>query len=372
MRQLDLLEKTPPLTWGDGHPLPYPCWTNSRKTVIFPSLSSYEEFIQTIEPNSAEQLQEHTYNTVGGFVRFYESWQKSRTSLKEFFHVYQPPIIPEHFTCVGLISSLRRSIVNSYSDKYPFLPSALYYVSCEEKIWCAERYMEQCPPNKVTAEKEHVMMAMKFKIGSESREGVMILDPGYHIPMPITCMVDRKYPHTGTWFHKDGTSTVKEYSYQLNQRKNYIKWNVTVTKPGKTPAKHESLIYVDLPYLSKESVSERRNLVFPFKSWVKRDMKGRIPAGVYFNIPESLQDKQIQVTAFYLNGKERLTKKQNVEEEWSREWINFLIKCGELMEVDIPHLFQTVHRLCKCLKDTQFLQQVSNINNDIYEMSVDN
>ena len=46
------------------------------------------------------------------------------------------------------------------------------------------------------SEKEHVLVALKIKIGA--RYGILLLDPGYHIGRVITIMKDQFYPNTGT------------------------------------------------------------------------------------------------------------------------------------------------------------------------------
>lgn len=51
-----------------------------------------------------------------------------------------------------------------------------------------------------------------------------------------------------------------------------------------------SLIYVSRPYLTAVDVTERRNLVYNFRSLLSRDPKGHLIAGVYFKVRESFDE----------------------------------------------------------------------------------
>jgi hypothetical protein len=77
----------------------------------------------------------------------------------------------------------------------------------------------------------------------------------------------------------DGTSK-KEYEYTITSPE-YISWHDTETKKGKTSSQVH-LIFVARPFLSGVDFAERRNLVYNFKSMLKRDPKGRVLAGFYF------------------------------------------------------------------------------------------
>lgn len=52
-------------------------------------------------------------------------------------------------------------------------------------------------PSTATSEKEHVLVALKISIAG--RNGILLLDPGYHVARVITVMADLIYPHTGEY-----------------------------------------------------------------------------------------------------------------------------------------------------------------------------
>lgn len=58
------------------------------------------------------------------------------------------------------------------------------YVSCGDS-----------PAAVLAAEKEHVMVGVLVRL--DGRPGLLLADPGYHVPRVVTVMADRAYPHTG-------------------------------------------------------------------------------------------------------------------------------------------------------------------------------
>lgn len=166
-----------------------------------------------------------------------------------------------------------------------------------------ENYVGNVPPCKSTVEKEHVLACLKIKIGD--RNGFMILDPGYHISRAVTVMEDGLYPHTGQSgltifldsFNQNEWNSLRvistglfvqghtgpsqtEYEYSMINS-NYISWSVSETKKGLRES-HKSLIFSGRHFKSAVEVAERRNLVYTFKSIIRRDLKGKILAGIYF------------------------------------------------------------------------------------------
>ena len=59
-----------------------------------------------------------------------------------------------------------------------------------------------------------------------------------------------------------------------------------------------NLIYVGVPYLAPVDVTERRNLVYEFKSLIGRTVKGNLTAGVYFPFKAGVD----KFTIFYQEG----------------------------------------------------------------------
>jgi hypothetical protein len=61
----------------------------------------------------------------------------------------------------------------------------------------------------------------------------------------------------------------------------YVAWMGTDYRRGSAES-YTNLVFVGKPFLSAVDVAERRNLVYEFKSVVKRDPKGKLLAGLYF------------------------------------------------------------------------------------------
>lgn len=162
------------------------------------------------------------------------------------------------------------------------------------------------PPAADSGEKEHVLLCLKIKING--RRGVLLLDPGYHVARVITVMADQKYPHTGWFIQSDEAGCKKEYNYILCAKDpDYVEWHERETRPSALERTQTALIYVARPYLTAIDVTERRNLVYNFRSLLSRDTKGHVVAGFYF--PVILDQNNAQTfTIFYQTstGKRRI------------------------------------------------------------------
>lgn len=199
--------------WPLGHPLPLPDWLPSNDDdgndpncahhdiLHFDSVFQYEELCAIIEMKLQRMLEETYYDTVHLFIDFYEAFKRTRRSdLRSFFQFYKIPINRRHHMCVSLAMEIMARIV----DLFSILGHYLYIVSCEEQVASVDDYIVTADeygglnsPN-THAEKDHAMVAMKINICG--RQGVLILDPGYHVGRVITVMSDQLYPHTGKLF----------------------------------------------------------------------------------------------------------------------------------------------------------------------------
>lgn len=136
----------------------------------------------------------------------------------------------------------------------------------------------------------------------------MLLDPGYHVARVITVMEDKLYPHTGWFIQSDEPDCKKEYNYFLCANDpDYIEWHERKTRSGTLERTQVALIYVARPYLTAIDVTERRNLVYNFRSLLARDTKGHVTAGIYFPVVLDMNNAQT-FSIFYQtnNGKKRI------------------------------------------------------------------
>lgn len=175
-------------------------------------------------------------------------------------------------------------------------------------------------------EKEHVMLAMKIVVAG--REGVMILDPGYHVARAVTCMKDQCYPHTGWFTQSEETHCTREYCYTISQHsKNFIEWTERCTR-GQKQTHEVSLVYIQRPYRTSVDVTVRRNLVYNFRSLLSRDAKGRVCAGLYF--PVILNTNDCHFTLFYDGANDTSIK---VKQKFT------VFKDAEKVIIDFLHIF---------------------------------
>lgn len=245
-------------------------------------------------------IQETHYDTVNNFIDFYDSFKKSQfDSLRDFFQHYSPPVNRQNHMCV----SLGMEIVSRVALLRPDIAEHFYLVSCEEAVEDTISYIENCEETNIESaawnlEKEHALVAMKIVVAG--REGMLILDPGYHVARVVTVMKDQCYPHTGFFTQSEEPGCKREYCYTFSHKSDqFISWHEKTTRNGQQ--KYEvSLIYVGRAYRSALDVTVRRNLVYDFRSLLARDAKGRVFSGIYFPVTASALDSS--VTIFYDDG----------------------------------------------------------------------
>ncbi|XP_046405243.1 uncharacterized protein LOC124170518 [Ischnura elegans] len=361
------------------------------KEMQFSHVEEYENLASNMELQVQLLLKAHNYNTVGNFLRFYDSFISSdwdEQDLEGYFRKYQPLITAEHHTCVGLGLEL----IKRLSEIFAHIKESFFLASCEETIEESEKYVggggEPC---QWTAEKEHVLVGLRMSV--RGRRGVMLLDPGYHIARAITVMQDCSYPHTGWFTQMDEPHCKKEYLYTTSGGGAYVTWKVRETRPighsideaqgcnpGVKVAEHLSLVYIGLPFLNPVSVTERRNLVYDFKSLLHRDAKGHLEAGLYFSLNQSNFHKA-GLTLFYCRGGVRHQTKvpfsyldgtQGKKMEGAEEYFEFIEEVGRQLGMPTGDFYSLLSQLAMAMKNKSFLEQLLGINNAINEIAANN
>ncbi|KAG7312020.1 hypothetical protein JYU34_001459 [Plutella xylostella] len=274
-------------------------------------------------------------------------------------------------TCVGLAIELVKQW-RRLDKGFKGLGRALSIYSCEEKVENGGEYVNKAEPELVEgAEKEHVMAGIHIEV--DGRAGVLLADPGYHVPRVLTVMEDGVYPHTGWFTQSDEPHSRKEYHYAFNAHHHgYVEWRERDTR-GPLVVSQTSLIYVARPYLTGVNVTERRNLVYNFKSLLSRDQKGHVTAGIYF--PVGARGKDAQFTLFLDDG----TSKQKTKFKFSaflrRDEVPEAIEdqieqCNKQMNYKYGNLLNTICRAARVMTDDSFIQQLLEINDDIAAVSL--
>ncbi|XP_054710101.1 uncharacterized protein LOC129219821 [Uloborus diversus] len=272
----DFLSESP--QYEDANLLPDPKWGSEPEHLEFSSLVTFQFFLQELRLILGAELESHQYNTFGSFLTFYEAFLKQAQPLEDFYKSYEPTIIPESLSCVGLSCSLVEIMKSTFENCYSGLKSALFLASCEEMVMNVDEYTSFSPPSQIGSVKEHVLVVLKVMV--EGREGFIVLDPGYHVNIPVIIMSDGMYPNTGWFLLSETAKSKKEYNYSIEG--NYILWHVKETRNGKINS-WINLIYIGQKFTSYITVSEKRNLVFNFRTLVARDTKKPV-AGMYCNL----------------------------------------------------------------------------------------
>lgn len=358
-------------------PLPLPVWAHYESPALTVStVEQYEELAGSVELETQHLLREHRYDTVGNLLRFYKNYVASgECVLDRFYRKYQPVITHEHHTCVGLGFELLQRL-RSLNKRYPGIASGLYLVSCEETIDDIAGYVGG-PPAADSGEKEHVLVCLKIEISG--RRGLMLLDPGYHVARVITVMEDKSYPHTGWFTQSDEPNCKKEYNYFLCANDpDYVEWHERETRPGALETTQVALIYVARPYLTAIDVTERRNLVYNFRSLLARDTKGHVTAGIYFPVVLDMNNAQ-NFTIFYQtsNGKKRVKMpfskfRSSPEINTAEEDAKVIAECARQLGMSQDTLGSLLSALATVMSDSSFLAQMLAINARINTLAKDN
>ena len=262
------------------------------------------------------------------------------------------------------------------NKRFPGIANGLYLVSCEETIGDVDSYVGG-PPAADSGEKEHVLVCLKIEIAG--RRGVMLLDPGYHVARVITVMEDKSYPHTGWFVQSDEPDCKKEYNYFLcASDPDYVEWHERKTRPGALERIQVALIYVARPYLTAIDVTERRNLVYNFRSLLARDTKGHVTAGIYFPVVLDMNNAQT-FTIFYQtsNGKKRVKmafskfrSSSMISPDAEEEQI--IAECARQLCLSQETLEDLLSALARVMSDPAFLAQLLAINARINTLAEDN
>ncbi|KAK9883615.1 hypothetical protein WA026_001788 [Henosepilachna vigintioctopunctata] len=338
-----------------------------QKCYELKSMGQYHKLNCEIEIFLQKLLQELNYNTVDNMLAFYRAYIKwGNGNLAKFFKSYSPPISPPNLTCVGLALELwsrMRNLDLAFVD----LSEYFFVASCEENIASLSEYLsarEYLEAAAYASQKEHVLLCLKIQIGN--RRGILLCDPGYHVGRVVTVMQDNAYPHTGWFIQSDENNLRKEYNYQyVPSNEDYIEWTSRTVKDDVVQSSETSLIYVSRAYLTAVDVTERRNVVYNFRSLLSRDRKGNLIAGMYFKVKECCDE----FTIFYQDcGKKRVKMKFSDFDNTKKidDKTSYMINlCNEQLNLpknSLPHLIQEIGSL---LKDETFVKQILAINKAI-------
>lgn len=371
------------------------------------TVEAYEELASQVEHTTQQLLRDHHYNTVGNFLRFHSAYEE-RAGLGDhdvgrLYREYQPPITDAHHTCVGLGLTLMRQLASlrvpvpvagaaagaaaaAAAAAEASLRDALHLVSCEEAIENPAVYLNE-EPSPQTSEKEHVLVAARLDIGG--RRGILLLDPGYHVARVVTVMADGLYPHTGWFTQADEPDVRREYMYTLSPDEKYVLWTVRETR-GERQSVSVNLVYIERAYLSAVDVTERRNIVYNFRTLLARNTKGQLTAGVYF--PLAMVNPQAEAgadagpgpacTIFYTEVTVTGSRKRRVKipfqslldsaQELDVEQDLALVLCSQQLGLHDDGLEELLTKVASVMADAAFMKQVLDINTSIEEMSEDN
>ncbi|XP_039756172.1 uncharacterized protein LOC120630900 [Pararge aegeria] len=286
------------------------------------------------------------------------------------YEKYFPPIMRRKKTCVGLAMELKTRW-QALDNQFPGFALATSIVSCEEAVLDVRDYvmMGKGPDSVAYAEKEHVLVCVQVVI--DGRPGAMLADPGYHLPSLIIVMHDQIHPHTGWFKQSEEPKCRKDFEYSYNPKNsNYVEWRERVTR-GTDVKVQTSLVYVAQPFLDCVQITEKRNLVYNFKSLLARDTDGRLVAGMYF--PVGSDTESATFTIFTDDGTEKRRTKYNFSDfrepfMVQRSVLDELEQCSVKLRFKRRGLLSIITKIAHIMADQSFVEQMLEINEDICRM----
>ncbi|XP_049876444.1 uncharacterized protein LOC126374035, partial [Pectinophora gossypiella] len=352
-------------------PLPRARWAPPRPALQL-TRAQHEDLATKAEAVLRRLLVTDNYDSVSNFISLFDAFDKSSEPLYEVFEHYSPPIRTKKHTCVGLGLELIKRW-RGLDKEFPGFAAATALLSCEEAVVDVREYVScgETPSELAEAEKEHVMVGVSVRV--EGRPALLLADPGYHVPRVVTVMQDRAYPHTGWFTQQDEPHCRKEYNYTFNpQNPSYVEWHEKETR-GTNVKCQTSLVYSARPYLDGVNVTERRNLVYNFRSLLSRDQKGHLIAGLYF--PVGGRGKDAQFTLFFDNGNEKRKTKYKFTAFADPDTIPIDITeeielCNAQMNYKEGELRSIICKLARVLANQSFIDQMLEINEDICRLSL--
>ncbi|KAF9418190.1 hypothetical protein HW555_004896 [Spodoptera exigua] len=336
-RKEDVTRPGPDLT---RPPLPRARWGPARRPLEL-SLARHEELATRAEAALRRLLVTDNYDSVNNFISLHEAFERGGDSLYQVYQQYTPPIRARKHTCVGLGFELMRRW-RSLERDFSGITRATALLSCEEAVVDVREYVTcgEGPADVLAAEKEHVMVGIQIRV--DGRLGVMLADPGYHVPRIVTVMQDRNYPHTGWFVQSDEQHCRKEYNYTFSMlNPGYIEWHERETR-GET-----------------------------VKSLLSRDQKGHLIAGLYFPVGATIKDAQF--TLFLNNGPQKRKTKYKFStfadpQDIPDEILEEIQLCNTKMNYKEGELLSIISKLSRVMADQAFIDQMLEINEDICRM----
>ncbi|CAG0894517.1 unnamed protein product [Cyprideis torosa] len=354
--------------WPCHRPIPLPRWNllQAPCQMHFHDILEFEDFVGKLDFVLQCSLATHPYNSVSNFLTFYESFKVASfnnraLSLRDHFRNTTPKLIPNRHTCVGLTLALKEEVETTLG----IARGHFFVAACEEIVSNPEEFASRSPPNQDAVQMEHVLLALNIRIDNEERQGLLFLDPGYHTSRVIIVMNDGVYPNTG-WFRGTSSPAVRRDLCFNRVSSDYVECLVRDTRGSNGAGMSVdtvNVIYVGHHFLSAVNHSEHRNIIYPRKFWIARDMKGTTTAGLTL----SLERAERGINCFINGGQEQLRLLQSTDlGSMFLTRSEFFTSLASELKLDVTTLLSTLHQLqCVLYEDPAFISQVLNINQDV-------
>uniref|UniRef100_A0A8D8QKN6 Uncharacterized protein n=1 Tax=Cacopsylla melanoneura TaxID=428564 RepID=A0A8D8QKN6_9HEMI len=279
----DLVRNPNPSSW-EGKLAPC-VWGNEVEPLVLSNVEELTDLIEQLEQLHRQVSDTLLYNSIDNYIRFYADYNSSGLDFLTFYARYRPRFEPRE-NCIGLAIEVLDRIYSHLTPRWPNLPSHTYLASCRINVtaeWGPEWYLEweakwgeeenHVESQLIGGDVKHVLAVVKIEV--QGRSGYILLDQGYPWASPGVLMLDEQYPQNDVIdVHDD--NELNRLTLLLNN--SYVHWEVITS--DQTRVRESHLIYVRQPYCSFLDNTEKRDLVRPLHSIVRRNRLGGLVGGV--------------------------------------------------------------------------------------------
>lgn len=339
---------------------------------------TYKILVAAMENILRRLLTSLNYDSITNFMQFHDYTQNvdvADSSVYELYQRFRPTIYRPSSTCVGLTLELLRRW-QCLRFIFPGLIWAMAPLSCEES-----------GPNiqhdaKITSgahelyipDKEHLLAGVHVRL--HTRAGLLLSDPGYHVARIVTVMLDKEHPHTGEFQQVNEQGSRKFYEYTFcDTNSGYVLWQEQDYRPNGLKIS-DALIYANRPYCDGITFSEKRNIIYKFKSIVRRSHTGLTLAGMSFCLNPIFSKAKFSIFVQDRdNENKRLRKRISFKRFLHTSTINKQVKqcidiCNKQLQLPKGKLFSIICQLAKILSDENFVRSCLLMSYYIQECSI--
>ncbi|KAL1464322.1 hypothetical protein WDU94_003980 [Cyamophila willieti] len=360
-----------------------PVWGDELEPLILSSVEELTDLIQHFEHLQRQTSDTLLYNSIDNYIRFYADYKSSGLDFLSFYARYRPRFEPRE-NCIGLAIEVLDRIYSHLTPRWPDLASHTYLASCRINVsaewepgwdleWEAkweEPEADHVESQMIGRDVKHVLAVLKFEV--QGRSGYILLDQGYPWASPGVLMLDNQYPQNDLIdVHDD--NELNRLTLLLNN--SYVHWEIISSDRNQVRESH--LIYVRQPYCSFLDNTEKRDLVRPMRSIIRRNRQGGLVGGVVIDTNTVYKNTGKPAVMVLLLNQDREQRVQHfvpltylsqsgIEQNLpNHEDLLILASASYLLNMKSGELLDKLQQVESILNDEEFVQGCKEVDDEL-------